>query len=466
MSKVKGNQTVSIMEEKSGPKMARSSESESPKANGAKSKADSRYWMQGGRLKFHDSPNYSARMQAEGKRTWFPLGTPNKKTAAAKAAEIYSYIQFHGLDAASQKYKPKADKSEKPQVSVGDIIKIACRLSTARRHSLDAYSKAFRRIVSDIKGLADERKYDAKSGGSSAWRAKVDRVPIASLTPGDVVAWKNLRLKAAESDPLAKRRAVVTVNSLIRNAKALFGKKILPFIEQESPLPRPLPFDGVSLEKPPSMRYVSKIDPYAILASAKEEFAETDPEAFKVMILALVCGMRRSEIDNLLWRAFDFQNSILRIESSEFHQLKSEDSAGVIDLDSDTVTLFRGYRARNPKSVFVIESPNPPRNSMKARCYRCDAVFKRVLTWLRAKGVENTKPLHTLRKEIGSIIASEHGIFEASRYLRHSDIRITSAIYTDKKKTVTPKAFAGLLGQNAITPIAPPQDVPHTAQSA
>ncbi|MES2597438.1 MAG: hypothetical protein V4662_18965 [Verrucomicrobiota bacterium] len=32
-----------------------------------------------------------------------------------------------------------------------------------------------------------------------------------------------------------------------------------------------------------------------------------------------------------------------------------------------------------------------------------------------------------------SIFASEHGIFEASRYFRHSDIRITSAIYADKK---------------------------------
>lgn len=73
----------------------------------------------------------------------------------------------------------------------------------------------------------------------------------------------------------------------------------------------------------------------------------------------------------------------------------------------------------------------------------------RVLSWLRAQGVEANKPLHTLRKEIGSIIASEHGIFEASRYLRHSDIRITSAIYADKKKIVTPKAFAGLLGNPA-----------------
>jgi integrase len=154
----------------------------------------------------------------------------------------------------------------------------------------------------------------------------------------------------------------------------------------------------------------------------------------------------------LLWRAFDFPASALRVETSEFHQLKSEDSAGVIDLDADTLALFRSYRARHSQSIFVIESTKQPRTNTKARDYRCEEVFKRVLSWLRAQGVESMKPLHTLRKEIGSIIASEHGIFEASRYLRHSDIRITSAIYADKKKVVTPKAFAGLLGnQSSVT---------------
>jgi integrase len=173
------------------------------------------------------------------------------------------------------------------------------------------------------------------------------------------------------------------------------------------------------------------------------------------MILALVCGLRRSEIDNLLWRAFDFPNSILRVETSEFHELKSEDSAGVIDLDADTLALFRGYRAKAATATFVIATTKKNRISKKptvakkARTYRCEPVFKVVLAWLRKNGVEAAKPLHTLRKEIGSIIASEHGIFEASRYLRHSDIRITSAIYADKKKTVTPKTFAGLLGNPA-----------------
>jgi len=412
------------------------------------SRGDARYWTVAGRLfKDHGVADYSCRFSFRGKRAQVCLNTSNQREAAKRAAELFETVARDGWEAGLAPYRPPADNISSASLTVGTFIDTACRISSARSQSLDAYAKAFRRIVSEIKGLTHERKHDIHGGGLSEWRAMVDAVELADLTPAEVVAWKNRRLRDAESDPLAKRRAIVTVNSLIRNSKALFGKKILPFIEEEHAVPRPLPFDGVSLEKAPSMRYVSKMDPYAILALAKKEIAGTDPEAFKVMVLALVCGLRRSEIDNLLWRAFDFPGSVLRVETSEFHELKSEDSAGVIDLDDDTLALFRGYRAMNPTSLFVIESPHAPNREKKSRGYRCDAVFMKVLTWLRAQGVEASKPLHTLRKEIGSIIASEHGIFEASRYLRHSDIRITSAIYADKKKTITPKTFAGLLAK-------------------
>lgn len=161
-----------------------------------------------------------------------------------------------------------------------------------------------------------------------------------------------------------------------------------------------------------------------------------------------MCGLRRSEIDNLLWRAFDFSKSTLSIESSEHHELKSEDSAGTIDLDEATLKFFKKHRALHPTSLFVIESKHQPKKGTNGRYYRCEGTFKRVLTWLKKQGVTAAKPLHTLRKEIGSIIASEHGIFAASRYLRHSDIRITSAIYADKKTVVTPKLFGGVLSDS------------------
>ena len=448
MSTINDNQLQSAVPEKIAPFLHRS---KNTNTRAGESKADARYWLSGKRLVLHDSANYSIQLSKQGQRAWFPLGTPNKKSAAAKAAEIYIFMQKHGWQATIEHYKPQAKVEASIEIiTVGKLITTACNVSTARRESLDAYTKAFRRIVSEMKSIQSNRKYDYHGGGVAHWQGMVDAVSLGSITPADIVAWKNRRLRDVENDPLAKRRTITTVNSLIRNAKSLFGKKILPFVEQIIPLPRPLPFEGVTLEKAQSMRYVSKIDPFAILAKAKNELANRDPKAFKVLVLALVCGLRRSEIDNLLWRAFDFSNSKLRVEASEFHQLKSEDSAGEIDLDTDTLALFQGFRAQNPTSLFVIESPKAPGNKMKARCYRCNATFKVVLDWLRTNGVENTKPLHTLRKEIGSVIASEYGIFEASRYLRHSDIRITSAIYADKKKSVTPKVFSGILTNKPV----------------
>jgi len=401
-----------------------------------------------------DSPHYGIQIKHKDRRMRFPLHTANKEAAAEKAAKIWEQIVTKGWESAVKDHKPQSAPKAPQTATVGALIEAASAASTARMQSLDAYAKAFRRVVSEVAGIRDGRKFDAFKGGTKEWRERVDAVPLTSLMPADVQAWKNRRLREAEGDPLAKRRAIVTVNSLIRNAKALFGKKVLPFVEQKLTLPRPLPFDGVGMEKGPSLRYVSKVDAYAILARAKEDLAAAEPESFKVLILALWCGLRRSEIDHLLWRTFDFSRNKLHIENTEYHQLKSEDSAGEIDLDADTAALFKGFRARAPKSIFVIESPNAPRSDRNYRHYRCNAVFERVNEWLREQGVDTAKPLHTMRKEIGSIIASEHGIFEASRYLRHSDIRITSAIYADKKKIVTPKAFAGLLtaGEDRVVP--------------
>ena len=211
-------------------------------------KADSRYWQQAGKLLTDSRSRFLfCKIQVHGKRESFPLRTSNKSTAAAKAAKIYGDVVALGWDAAIAKHKPETLRETGKPATVGALIEASCAASTARKHSLEAYSKAFRRVVSEVAGIQDGRKFDAFKGGTKEWRERVDAVPLASLLPADV------------------------------------------------------------------------------------------------------------------------------------------------------------------------------------------------------QGVDTMKPLHTMRKEIGSIIASEHGIFEASRYLRHSDIRITSAIYADKKKTVTPKAFAGLL---------------------
>jgi len=71
------------------------------------------------------------------------------------------------------------------------------------------------------------------------------------------------------------------------------------------------------------------------------------------------------------------------------------------------------------------------------RHYRAAKTFEQVLAWLRANGVKGFKPLHTLRKEAGSMICQQDGLFAASRFLRHADVAITAQHYAVKKERVT-----------------------------
>ena len=67
--------------------------------------------------------------------------------------------------------------------------------------------------------------------------------------------------------------------------------------------------------------------------------------------------------------------------------------------------------------------------------------------WLRGKGVRQQKAIHALRKESGSLIASNFGIEAARQHLGHRDIRTTSSHYVDKKKRIEVKLPIGASGQ-------------------
>ncbi len=266
---------------------------------------------------------------------------------------------------------------------------------------------------------------------------EIDSVKLAEISPERIKNWKQQFLNASGNDAKAKRSAITTVNSLIRNAKALFSKKLLTFIRKEVELPSPLPFDEVTMEKAPSPRYRSKIDPKNILTLAHTELKIAHPEAYKILLLALLCGLRVSEIDYLLWDAFDFESNSLTIRDTKYHRLKSEDSAGVIQLSQEMSDLFYIF-STNALGEFVIESKGCIERSSRSSSYRCKGLLQFLQKWLKDKGIVAAKPIHELRKEIGSILATEKGIFAASRYLRHSDIRITASIYADQKESIIP----------------------------
>ena len=129
----------------------------------------------------------------------------------------------------------------------------------------------------------------------------------------------------------------------------------------------------------------------------------------------------------------DFERELIRVENAETASLKSVDSRAEVPIDAGVTAILRGFRAR-ATSAFVIEGGEGAAGpKMWGRNYRVQGVFDRVTAWLRAHRVAARKPLHELRKELGALITAEHGIYAASRVLRHADASTTARHYTDLK---------------------------------
>ena len=400
-------------------------------------KTDARYW--------HDAiikPSYvrdgqtvhvddwAARIQWRGRRELFNLKTPNKAAAAAKARDIYGMLVGAGWDAALAKFKPEMQR--KSVSTVGDFLTELRSHWSGKPKTFEDYCRSFRTIVSQIFGIkGGKEKFDYIAGGRDAWVAKIGRIKLVDVTPDKVNKWRIAFVKKAGENPLKQRRARITCNSVMRQAKSLFAPGLLAHVAMHKP-EKP-PFEGVAYYERESMRYHSTVDIEALIGDAMRELAQ---EPLKIFLLATMAGFRRNEIDKLPWAAFRWSEGLIRIETTEYFTPKTSDSGGDVPMDEELMALFRGWHAKSDGS-FVVDGDAMPREATTYAHYRAQRHYDVLLAWLRAKGVSAIKPLHELRKEFGSQLCAKYGIYTASRMLRHADIAITAQHYLDQKERVT-----------------------------
>jgi integrase len=412
-------------------------------------KADTRYWLQPKKL-FSDprgNGGLCCRIQVQGKREPFPLRTNNRATAAKKAAMIYGDVVALGWAAALAKHKQMAAKPSKGS-TVGDIIKAVSELSNVRPATLRGYAGALRRIVAAIEDInPDKGRFASTGDGRSAWLAAVDSVPISKLTPDRIEAWKiNYVQSRSGGNELKARTCRNSANTCLRQAKGLFAKRILRLIVNRIEIPSPLPFDGVDFYPRQSMRYDSKINAMELAALADKDLAVTDVEAYKAFILCLFAALRRNEADKLRWSSVDFNAGVIRVEAHDDFAPKAETSLDKIAIEPSICEILRKLRDREPEAEYVLASTiKKPKGHSKPTSqktptwsrYRANHSLDRLADWLRANGVNDKTPLHTLRKEAGSLVNMGDNIFTASRFLRHADISLTAMYYVDQKKRAT-----------------------------
>lgn len=395
---------------------------------------DVRYWRE--RLFKRTGPDWWVQIAFAGRQDKFPLRTPNKEAGAAISLEIYKSLHASGWEETQARFKPWTNKTKKVESpSVGEFIEAVEKHSGINPITLKTYTRKFRRLVAGVCGIkGDKSRYD-RTEGSSEWRLKVDKVKLADLKPSAIREWKANFVSSKRGNTIKQHRAETTAQSVLRNSKSLFAAKILKKISDanlELKLPTPLPLDGVEIGATVNHRYTSRIDAEQLARDAQKELPAEDVELFKIFLLAFGVGLRRGEIDRLTWPQFNWSKDQINVEVTAHGGTKSDSSVAPVDVDPELMKLFRQFK-ETATDEFVIESSVKPLPGANWHHYRCNCAFMRLNGWLRGKGVDVPNPIHTLRKEFGTLICQKFGIFAASEALRHTDIRLTRAHYVDKR---------------------------------
>jgi len=392
------------------------------------------YW-EGAIFQRRPGGNWWMILQHGGQRRKLSLETPIKATAAARARDNYLAILANGWEAALETLRP--ERPARTEATVGQFLGELAEKANLKPKTLEGYAIAFRCIVAEIFGIdGGKAKFDYRSGGRAKWIERIHAVRLDAVTAERVQAWKRgfIARVGGEGDPIRQRSARTSVNSLLRRAKSLFAPDNLKHLSIT--LPSPLPFEGIAFEPRQSMRYRSSINAAKLTKAAQKELAQSDEPVFLAFLLGLGAGLRRIEIDRLEWRAFHWNHNAIRIEPTQYFDVKTEHSIGDVSVDPELMSVFRGYAAR-ATSNFVIESRNLPIRDATFANYRAQAVWERLSAFLRKHGVTARKPIHELRKEFGSMVNRKHGLTAAKDLLRHGDIGVTAAYYIDSPRQAT-----------------------------
>lgn len=403
---------------------------------------------------------FRARIQHAGRREEIGLNTNDKETASRAAAKFFMRVKAAGWDVALAEFNPERSAA-RGATTVGDVIEAAGKSNNIGASTLRGYTVCFRKLAAEAYGLrSTAKRYDYVNGGRAAWVKRVDSIRIHKLTPTRIQAVLDRRIATTKGNPLAERRARITSASMLRQAKSLFSAdRKLPFEKL------PNPFTGVAVQTGTPPGYVSTVKSDELLRSAKEELMTEAPrvksqrskavaklrkngqqlscESYKALLLALGAGLRVAEIDNLQWQDIDAQTNTIRVMTTATFATKTNSSEREVFVDPGLISELEEFRSR-ATSQYVLESERSPKPGAAVASYRAELTFAHLRKWLRAHGVTAHKPIHTMRKEFGSLVCQFSDIFTASRQLGHASIALTATYYTENRRRVAPQISAML----------------------
>jgi integrase len=375
----------------------------------------------------------------KGKRYSFPLGNEQKK-ALETWAEILLKIKMGKIPFSLilQEYHPRYKASlgveavRLPKLNHPADLSIGEHIDFVRSQlkALDMKPKTFRDCANSLLrvvavGVAqaegDEKPLRVRSTDE---KEKLLELPLSSLTRALVGSFKIAFTSGIDEDEeeelLSRKRSV---NSYLRQSKALFSQKSLGLYEDmgESP-PDMTKFMGVrffSGVEDPGYR-LPKPDLIQRTFKALEAPKGLTFDAYVAILVGLFAGTRKKEASGLVP---DCPNFSYEFPVVEIWKRTKGKKPRCVPMENSVLTWIEAYRKTVERDFLISGNMT----------YRIDGVFDEANAWLRSLGWDVRKPYHELRRLFGSMIATTEDMNAAQRQLGHKSIRTTEGYYTDNR---------------------------------
>ena len=165
------------------------------------------------------------------------------------------------------------------------------------------------------------------------------------------------------------------------------------------------------------------------------------PDAYAALLLGIGVGLRANEIDKARWSWLKLDRSDeCFVEVGEESDFKPK--GGMmrrIKIQQDVYDALVALRIDKASPYIVVGIEREA--SASGEGYRQHTTLRTVSAWLRLRGVEKNilrgHPLHRLRGQFGSEIATHFGLFAAQKLLGHSSPTVTAKYYAAQTELPT-----------------------------
>ena len=392
-------------------------------------------------------PEWYVRMRHDGKTKRVRLNSGDKDQAAERALRLFQFLQDEGWEAV-EKRQARAPATPTVDEFIAAYLEATKSFEAAPRPiTLHLYTRCLRQLC------------------------KVAEVTlIKDLNQEAVERFRDRYRAEARSAGRDEQSIQNTTANIIRNAAACFSREARAILERKGTL-FTNPFENIRTKvdikpvAPLPHTVVDRIwneahllrdgDPEAAAPNLKQylktyrkshggrkpgrwipvDFRKGHPEAYAALLMALGLGLRANEIDKARWSWFSFDSKgecYLKVRREDDFVPKGG-TERILKVPTEVHEALVATRS-DLSSPYVLGGPASTESSTKgAGFYRRMETIRVVNLWLRQRGVEADskfgKPLHRLRKQFGSELATRHGIFVTQKLLGHSTPTITAKHY-------------------------------------